>query len=282
MAYILERFGTLTIPDYEPAQDVGTGAAKPTVLALPGGGLYDAFGTEQVPRQGYSVGCDGFYWEASDTALKTTSYSWRAMIGKRDKLYRRVDGTADVEWAYARLVNISSRRTPQHDEWLPYGFEFLVLSPNWSGYRHGDGWLLDAGEYFDTGLVFDEATGDVFTITSPQTCVVNNAGNARVTNAILTIHAGSANITVASVVVTGISSFTWTGVLAAGKNLVIDCGKAMIHNDGADAYSGMALNATHYIDDWLRLEPGNNSVIVSLTGGAADSTIAFEFYDGWA
>jgi hypothetical protein len=55
-----------------------------------------------------------------------------------------------------------------------------------------------------------------------------------------------------------------------------------ILNDDADAYADFALTANHHILEWLRLEPGTNTVVVTLTGGGTASTIRFEYADAWA
>ena len=99
----------------------------------------------------------------------------------------------------------------------------------------------------------------------------------------MTITATGANLTTSvSVYVTGVSYLTWAGTITDGQALVIDCGARTVKNNGVDAYSGLTLHSTnHVIDDWLRLEPGNNSVLVAYTGGNGTSTALFNFNDLW-
>jgi hypothetical protein len=62
----------------------------------------------------------------------------------------------------------------------------------------------------------------------------------------------------------------------------VDCGLRSVKNNGVDAYSGFALNSGHAVADWLRLEPGANSVTITYSGNAdASATVTFSFYDGW-
>ena len=112
--------------------------------------------------------------------------------------------------------------------------------------------------------------------------MVNNGGNVRVANAILTLTAGAVAITQVKIAVSGVSEIQWDGTLTTGQQLVIDCGARSVKKVGVDAYSGFSLTANHKVDDWLRLEPGNNSVVVTLTGGSTDSTLRIQYNDGWA
>jgi hypothetical protein len=77
----------------------------------------------------------------------------------------------------------------------------------------------------------------------------------------------------------------WAGTggnaLAVGTQLVVDFGGMGITNNGVNAYGGLTLTTSHKIDDWLRLEPGNNSVIVTKTGGSTSTELAVVYFDGW-
>ena len=279
--YTIERFGTTTLPIYRPRTDVGTSGSKLLVTDLPGGGVFDGLGDDDAPPARTTIPKRCTIVGATDDAADTEFQTLRALRGKRDRLYRRrADG--DVEWCYARLEKIDSERVASNLTHLNIAMLFLMLSPIWYGAEHGVPWFLDAGEFLDTGLAFD--TDDTFTLsTSPKTCIVNNGGDKPVSNCILTITAGSAAITALTIAIAGISEFDYTGTIAIGKALVVDCGALTVENDGADDYAHFALDASnHKIDDWLRLAAGNNSVVVTRTGGDVDSTILFSFSDGRA
>jgi hypothetical protein len=74
---------------------------------------------------------------------------------------------------------------------------------------------------------------------------------------------------------------TWTGTLAVNTQLVIDFGAMSILNSGVNAYSGLVFSTSHKIDDWMRLDPGNNTITLTRTGGGATSEVALSYYDGW-
>ena len=53
-------------------------------------------------------------------------------------------------------------------------------------------------------------------------------------------------------------------------------------HDGADAFAYFALDSTNHKNSWwFELAPGNNSVTVTLTGGSTNSTLMFEYPEGW-
>jgi hypothetical protein len=163
----------------------------------------------------------------------------------------------------------------------PVDLTFDVVQPGWNGTGHGAPWLLDDGETLDTGLYLDlddvwipSVSGDSETFT--------NAGNRTVTNAMLTITA-SASATISNVrIVCGDCDWTWTGTVAVSTSLTVDCGQRSIKNNGVDAYSGLALNVDHTVADWLRLEPGANTITITYSGNADNSAgVTLSFYDGW-
>ena len=284
MSYILERFGTVTLPFLNPVGDAGTGPSRNPLVEVPGG-WFDALGGEQAPRAQTTITKKGTITAATAAALQSTFAALRAMRGKRDKLYRRQpDGT--VEWTRARLMQIAGEKIyRQKNIYIDLDLTFLMIDPIWYGASHGDGWLLDSGEYLDVGLMLDE-NDTLFDITAGAVTpiVLNNGGNAAVRNIILTLaHSGGGNIEQLSVVnATNGSYFAWSNNLPAGDDLVIDCGAMSVEADGVDAYAYFVLHATHSITEWLRLEPGDNSLTVTVGGATATGiTLAFDYSDGW-
>jgi hypothetical protein len=197
---------------------------------------------------------------ADAAALKSAWDSVLALHGVRGTLYRTSDGGTEHTIA-ARCARILAKRTPHDRYMLRYDIDFELLANVWDG---ADGTV--------SGILDDV----------PESIVCANDGNARVDDAIITITAKTSAITALTVTISGISSFTWTGTLAADKALVIDCGARTVRNDGADAYSGFTYEAAHVVPEWLRLQPGNNTVVVTRTGGGATSTYSIAYTDGWA
>ena len=263
MPYILYQFDSLDVPgtgaNYA-SHEITPGEAQSGLVSLPSGLMYDSLGSEWARSSAPTVRATGRLVAATAADLKTALDNWLAKRGKRATLTRKSDG-GTVHSTTARLLSVRAPREPGFRLFVPVELTFELLSLPWDGTSHADSTVLN---------------------TSPKTVTVTNNGNARVTDPVITITAGSTAITVVTVAVSGVSSWTYTGTIASTKALVVDCGALSVKNDGANAYSGFALNAGHVVDDWIRLEPGNTSVVVTLTGGSTDSSIKFEFYDGWA
>jgi hypothetical protein len=285
MSYALERFGSLTLPTYNPVIGVGTGKAVLQLLPLPGGSVFDVLGDEQADVGLERIKARYRLVASSGTDLQSDFNDIKALIGKRDKLYRR-QADDEVEWIYARLEDVIAKRSfKDFTNTLDIDLIFAKISENWNGESHGAVWYLDAGEYFDTGLYFD-VTGEITLDVSPKSITVNNGGNADVKNCILTITAGSAAITALEIErrdsgdTTTFEHLDYNGTIAIGDSLVIDCGAFTIENDGVDDYDNLDLGSSHQTDDWFNLIPGNNTIRVTKTGGSTDSTILFTFSDG--
>ena len=264
MGYWITKFGSTVLSTKAPLQEQGISAAL-DLQELPGGGVHDPWGADRASvRLPYPLPCTGTITAANAAAMHTAIAALRALIGQRDWLYRTPDGGADYrDKVLARLEDVRGPRKVENGLVLPVTLAFAVENWPWQG---ADGTVNDT---LDGG-------GGVTTI------VCANDGNARVTSIVITITALVAPITSITVAVAGISTWTWTGTLAVGKALVANCGIRTIRNDGANAYGGFTFNAGNTVADWLRLEPGNNSVVVTMVGGDATSTISIAYADGWA
>lgn len=282
MSYKIERFGTETLPVYNPESDIGSGTINFKVIGLQSGGIFDPLGNGQATVAEQSIVRRGTL-HGEDGEMLIEFQSLKALLGIRDKLYRRARASGSVEWCYARMRNVRSTRKPGDRYALDVELEFIKISPIWNGERHGNGWLLDAGEYLDTSLALDEETGDEYALYSATTnVIIANGGNAPVKNAILTITAGgSAAITGITITKSGETHWVYAGTIAAGQSLVIDCGTWSVENHGADDYANFSFGANHAIDSMLVLDAGSNALVVVKTGGNINDTLEVEFYDGW-
>ena len=275
----LTQFGTYVFPLFNKRDLVSTGDTGGTLLRLPGGGAYDAYGTDAAPEGIREVSTE-FEIIASTTAAVQTA---RDQIRARAGLWRRLwahfpDGTD--RWAWARMSKVKMERRREYLFYQPVKLTFEIKEPGWNGTGHGATWYLDAGSYLDAGLYLDY--DDTITLDgSPKSATITNGGNRTVTNAILSIRAAGNPIS-AIRLVCGSCDWTFSGSVAAGKVLTIDCGTRSIRNDGADAYSSFVLNAGHTVADWLQLAAGANSVTITYTCAGAASTLTPTFYDGWA
>jgi len=283
MAYSIFKFGANEIlPLYGAEFNIDSGKAKNEFIDFPHGGAYDLYGNAITYHGGYEIKYSFILFGDSPADLNQKYNTLMSYYGKKDKLYRKVDGSTDLQWSWARLTQVSTPRKPENINYLNIDLTFFVFSPLWFGTLHGS-WRLDSGEVLDrVGLNFD--TGITYPLTNTETTfTINNAGNGTLHTFEFSISSGSTTpITGIRVQKAGETDFSWTGNLATGTQLVIDFGGISIRNSGNDAYSGFKLHdANHHIDSWGVLSPGNNTWVITRTGGNSDSTIATTYYDGF-
>lgn len=288
MSMILERFGaTLQLPILEATQDIGTAGSRSGLLVLPMGGAFDVYGTDRAPRTSRVISIDGAI-VGTPSERQAQVDALRALRGKRDKLYARMDGDGNVRWTWARVLGLPIERTGNHINHVDVSLNLELQHPVWYGEEHTDGWVLDTGEILDDGLVLDDA-GFLFTLTgggAANNLTVTNGGNADVTDLVLTITApGGSTVTDLTINVLP-NDASWHAALeynagiGATKSLVINAGRQSIHNDTSPDYANLEFGIAHTLSGWLRLGPGNNSVQVSYTGSNG-ATLLVTFNDHW-
>ena len=118
--------------------------------------------------------------------------------------------------------------------------------------------------------------------TTPQTLTVTNGGNTYTDEVLLTLEAGAPPVT-GLTITCGACQLVWSGTVAAGKSLVIDCEplRRSVLNDGTPAYADFDPGARQAADGWMRLVSGANSMVVSRTGGGTDTYLTIAFSDAW-
>lgn len=281
MSLWLERFGTVGLPLIEADQDIGAVGTRTLYMDLPGGGAYDAYGSEVAPRGMYTLQATGEIGNLTTQAEMQAQFdALRALRGRRDKLYARMDDGA-VRWTYARLSNIPMRRNADNVLYLLAELAFDITSPIWYGNRHGAGWTFDSGEYFDSGLVFDEATDDVFPLShsGTSTFIAGNAGNTSISNAVLTFTPGSAAITGFTMASDDPDSFpqtdlTYSGTIAVGQTLVLDMGAQAAYIPTVLSTGATAAATTLNVVSSAGFVVGRSIEIELLNGGLHRTTIA--------
>lgn len=264
MPYRLTQFGSADLPTWEPEHGLGA-ASNVLVMPLPGGGVFDVAGAEIAPSAPRLITCRGVY---VDTEVDAAYTAIMRQLGRRDQLKRKRDNDSSEEWCYARLQEVRADRTAEFPTTLPVELDFAMISPCWYGIDKSADYTLDA---------------------VPKIVTLTNGGNARVANAVVTVTAHGSAITQVKVTALKLqdlqwitlSEFQWDGTLAAGNSLIIDCGALTVTNNGLNAYKGFRLTANHKQDDWLRIEPGENTVRISRTGGDNQSTAHIAYCEGW-
>lgn len=255
--YQYTQFGSTALPSYEAQSDVGPLSSQ-DMRVRTAQGVYDAGGTAQLRPGETVISHRGTMVSDDDADMESDARALAVLRGTYAKLYRewRDGGT---EWIWARCIAVRGRRQRGmylHQDWE---FQFLALSPTWNGTAHDDDTTLNS---------------------SPKALTVTNGGDAVVRNAVITVTAGGANIT-ALTIAAGSAEISYSGTITAGQALVIDCGALTVKNNGTGDYANFSLTVNHTVIDWMPLEPGNNSVTVTFTGGSTDSVVNFAFYDGW-
>ncbi len=262
MDYWFEKFAGVLLPD-EPRVDAGTGDTRMAILQLPGGGLYDADGSERAPRALARVNMSGIVHASCLSDLRERCNELRALRGVRGALYRRhLDGRS--EWITARCMEVAATWTTANRRHAEVELSWVLEGAHWEGEAHDTTYLLD---------------------TSPKLIALSNNGNAPANDAVLTLTAVGEDIASVQVQVVGLIDWTWAGSLSAGQSLVVDCGARTMAISGVDAYS-QSFGPGQACADWLRLVPGLTTVSITLDRGTSfsvvgTSTLRVQYNDAW-
>lgn len=287
--YRLKQFGLTDIEYLNQVDQVGSGLSPSSYMPLPDGGAIDGYASRQM-RPGVVDRTKQMRLYSSDqAALEAIYLTLLSLKGKRDKLYRRTS-QGDIHWQYARLVEINGEYTY---ELTPYrrlqdiALHFVTQDAAWRGaYHTGNELTFDSGLYFDTGLVFDSALGHSLSA-SPDSYTVtvgaaSDPGRAIVRALKITIDAGNSIMSNVTIARTGGESLTYTGNIPSGGSLAIDCGLMAVTCTGvSNAYNNLTISATADMAAWFTLQPGDNTITVTYTGGGTGKKISFEFYEAW-
>jgi hypothetical protein len=283
MSYVYTLFDTTALPQLEVRQPFTTPDTLGDVVQLAGGGGYDTRGLGQALGGPQTITLSGEIVDTTPAAVATSYRALEAKWGVRGRLYREWLGDSTSQWKTARLVKVSTTVTTDTAFVLPVSLTFELTDWLWYGSRHSSaGWTFDSGVYFDTGRVFDEASGDLFTLTGTAATVValTNGGNAAVPYPTLTVTAGNSAISSVRIVGNG-TDMTWTGTLAATKALVLTPGAWSVTNDGTNALSTLVFNAGHTISRWIEIPSGSTNFTITLVGGGTGSTLGVDYSDAW-
>jgi hypothetical protein len=265
MTWQLYSFASVVLPTGSPLLPVGAPPAYTAGVNLPGGAYFDQEGTHHGgPKLPYELRLRVTALAASHTALETALFALTELSGLRGTLIRVLADGSTQQWCTAKLLSVPASGDVQNVRSQPLELVFQVQS-YW---------------YKATAI-----TNTTTLNTSPKTVTLLNAGNARVTDAVITVTAGSAAITSLTIARTGYSELQYTGTIAAGKALVIDTGAWSVLNDGADAYTAEFQRTSNHIENtWFRLPrstPSGTAFTVTIVGGSTDSTISFVYYEAW-
>ena len=278
MAWMLTRFGGITLPEAMPEETMTPLPALARITAT-AAGIFDGDGAGRSDpayplRLSYSAIVEpAAGWKATVDAL-------RAAVGTRARLYR-TGSDASIQWCVARLVGMPYDRTVKNYNWVEVKLEFAQLS-RWQGVNHAS-WALDEGELLDAGLLFDSSEYRQTITGASMTQTVLNGGNVPVTDVVFTIVAGTAASLIGVTLWGPGQQLLWTGTIPARGTLLIDCAAHRVTLNGANAYGQFALGVYHAMGDWARLQPGNNPVILQVSSANySGASWSIEYKDAWA
>lgn len=262
--YRLYSFDGVTLPDARSEFEAGTAEAWNGAIALPGGAsAFDSLGAAQAPLVApYQIKYSSMVSNSSLATLETTLEAWRAKVGVRGLLRRRLLSAATYHDITARLLSIDMdvRARATHGKLIPVQWRWLVLDEFWrKSTLQTNSFTLNA---------------------TPKACAVTNSGNAPVRDLVLTLTPDTSAFTAIEVEVAGLAHWTYTGTLAVGDALYVDCGARRVYNKAnSDLYANFELESDHASEDWLPLAANATvTVNVTKTGGSTLSTAKFEWY----
>ena len=190
---------------------------------------------------------------------------WHRRRGQRGVLVRQRDIDGTEHWKYARLAYVEIKRSvEQANVVLPVRLVFEVADDRWRA--------MDL-----TTINVDLAAGAATLLTVPVISLVT------IEDPIITItnNALSANIDTIDIYNNANQHLVWTATVApyaynpvpANYTIVFNCQAFTVV--GGLGYIGFSLHSSHAVENWIELTPGNNSMIISITGGPARATISY-------
>lgn len=280
-SYQIYQFDGVTLPLYDQAQDLSTGAVGSSLVMSVGGAFDWAGSRRRLPRRAsptisgqYAAEMDGdqlvestgnpiiaaageyIVTHGARADLRAQVDALKAKVGVRGSLYRRrFDDESISQFRTARLLEVREK-----------------------------GAIDERGVRAALDCVFEITGVGWRSAAQASVSLINNAlvevaGTLPVRNATLTITA-SATITQVSVACAAQGvAWTWAGSLAAGTSLVIDDEARTVTAAGVDAYSGFTLASGHTAEGWIDLAPGANALSVAVVGTA--SAISLAWWDVW-
>jgi len=301
MSYTLWKFGSpLSDPVVEigdvdgvwlstlgnPEDPLDTQGTAVSIVSTISGSIVDGHGAQQAPVTPVEITKKGLLVAATQEALHNNFRWFRAQRGRRRQLWRlvrRFEGppgsNPPIQFMYARCTAINSGVARQFGDMyaLPVEIRFTLLGRFWSGSRTNN--QLEGGEEPDTwGEQEMDNSGNEAVVT------YTNGGNTNNTSPIITIAATGDDIEAVHLAC-NVCAWTYTGVVPAGSQLVIDCGARSVRNAGIGDYNGLTFDSTHRTSEWMILEPGVNMIVYTIQtknqGSTPPPTINFDFYDAW-
>jgi len=284
--YQIYQFDDVPLPLYNPSAMHDAGPVAST-LRDSLGGAFDVYGSRRRLPSTLKFSISGIYAAADGDVLlvshdgtyivdhagiyilTATAKGYlrrqvdaiRAKMGVRGTIYRRRwDDTTVVQWKTARLLRIAERgEAEQRAMYAKLDLEFETAHAAWRS---------ATAVTVSKTLVSGGAVGANLTA----------GGNVPVTDAIITVTAAGAITSLAIKALHAGIDLRYTGTLAAGQVLTIDCGAQTVTLNGVNAYAYFALGSGHTVQGWLPMVEGLTPAIVESNGAG---TVVISLYDQW-
>ncbi len=286
MTYKLTSFAYVDLDKFEQVEDMGTGEAPSSYQRMPGGGSIDNYGAVQTFAGSVARNKSMVYALSTATLLQTDLNNLKKLRGIRDQLYR-VDDDANTSWVYARLTQITVRRTTDEarniiNKIQSVSLSFVCESDEWSSLVTGL-WLLNDGYLLNDGLFLNGAAPTTLT-TSPEDLVITITQTA--TEGKIPTSSIEFSITPVSAMTSLLiedeqgGSILFTGTVDAGDTLIIDVGEETIRNDSVDAYDDGTFTRGNNSHAWLELAVGTNNITFTQNSGG-NVEVSYNLMEKW-
>lgn len=229
---------------------------KSNLVELPGqAGAFDADGNEHYRKPLIITRT----FEIVESDYGTVDDTLDALRAKANKGLRRLiceTRNGDGRQTWAKLKAVKAPQNPEHFLYLPVTLTFEVTWP-WLEEQDDIGWFLDTGIALDGVNTLDE--DNITTQVGVGTFDIDNDGGDVITRLLMVIKGSSTNPSITNTT-TG-ESISYSGTVASGSSLVIDCGALAAWLDGGDVYSGISIGDMQ--TQFFSLAVGSNSITFS-------------------
>lgn len=260
------------------------GDLVPSTQRLPGvDGGFDLYGDDPAPAEVGSVRLGYTLIATSRSGMDDLRDAVAAMKawGKQRLFMQPTDPADAIRWTWAKVNNIQMAQEPSlhTDLWQPVTVIWQCADPAWYGRgTEGKLWgeMVWGTDKWGGAAAFQAGSGQITNLADS----VNNGNAISLPRITIRCSAGqTATNPIIERVVSGVvkDRITYTGVLIAGDELVIDCRNVSVKKNGVGVYASIA--AQH--PDWMRLLPGSNSLRVKFSYTTDAAGVRVTWYDVW-
>ena len=303
-----------TLPKFDIQSQLGNAQANSDFI-LTSGGPFDPHGRGLAREDPFTIGLNFEQIVQQDAnGLRPLIDDTRRLLGQKGRLivqpyiWRPPPSPAEIHerWIEARCIQVGHDRTLRHYLYQPFDLVFECARRAWHGREYGiwkfDGFVREDNgvatvSFWQPGPAIGRRRWDVGGFTgrmrsSPYEYKRTSGprageslafplGNEAVTDPVITLIPVSADVTRVEIQGTK-AHLLFTGRIAVGSALSIDCGAYSVLNNGIDAFDAFSLGPDHTLSNWLTLEPGDNPITVTYEGGAGEVLFNIEWIDAYA